>query len=187
MSTRRGEIRSAASTDEAAERNDQIQQEEAQGPCMDAVWEQLVVQVPDLREERRWPRWASRTLAEGGVLSMLCVRLFTHDDRVGALNLFSSQPHAFGLDDEEEAVAIAAHAAVAVAAVEDIEGLKIAVGSRTVIGQATGMVMVQYGLTDGRAFDVLKRLSSHENRKLLQSPGSWSRTGTPTRNNPERL
>ena len=45
--------------------------------------------MPDLRAEDRWSRWGPRVTDELGFLSMTCVRLFTHEDRVGALNLFS--------------------------------------------------------------------------------------------------
>ena len=38
--------------------------------------------------------------------------------------------------------------------------------SRTLIGQAVGIVMERYDLNDERAFAFLKRLSSHRNVKL---------------------
>ena len=41
-----------------------------------------------------------------------------------------------------------------------------AVESRTIVGQATGILMERYGLCPERAFDVLKRISSHSNTKL---------------------
>jgi AmiR/NasT family two-component response regulator len=35
-----------------------------------------------------------------------------------------------------------------------------------VIGQATGIVMERYGLDEETAFDVMRRISSQDNRKL---------------------
>jgi AmiR/NasT family two-component response regulator len=35
-----------------------------------------------------------------------------------------------------------------------------------VIGQALGMVMERYGLDEGAAFNVLRRIASQDNRKL---------------------
>lgn len=166
MATRQGEVRSSAASSRTAARSDAIQREQGEGPCIDAVWAHRVISVPDLSEETRWPKWSAVMSEELGVRSMLCVRLFTHENRVGALNLFSSEPHQFDEDEEQEAVAIAAHAAVAAAAAENIEQLTTAIGNRTLIGQATGMIMVQYDLTGARAFSVLRRLSSEQNRKL---------------------
>jgi ANTAR domain len=40
----------------------------------------------------------------------------------------------------------------------------MAVDRRTAIGKAVGMIMERFDLSDDRAFDVLRRLSSHENR-----------------------
>ena len=41
-----------------------------------------------------------------------------------------------------------------------------AIETRTVIGQAIGIVMERYDLDEDRAFSVLRRISSHENTKL---------------------
>ena len=98
--------------------------------------------------------------------SMLCVRLFTHEDRIGALNMYARDEGAFDEDWIDEAKALAAHAAVAVTAAEKIENLAAAIHNRTAIGQATGLVMAQYELTDLQAFNLLRRLSSTQNRKI---------------------
>jgi GAF domain-containing protein len=161
-----GEVRSAATSGQRALRNDEIQQELQEGPCVAAALTQPVVVIPDLVEDQRWPQWAYRAHDELGFRSGICVRLFTHERGIGALNLFSSEPQQFSDEEEQEAVAVAAHAAVALAASEDIHHLRTAITNRTVIGQATGVVMVQYGLSSLRAFDVLKRLSNEQNRKL---------------------
>lgn len=166
LANKRGEIRSAATSSQPALRNDEIQQELQEGPCVAAALQQPVVSIADLANEDRWPQWAARAREELGFGSGLCVRLFTHERGIGALNLFSSEPGQFNDDEEQEAVAVAAHAAVALAAAEDIEHLRTAITNRTAIGQATGIVMVRYGLTSLRAFEVLKRLSSEQNRKL---------------------
>jgi len=161
-----GKVRSAATSAPRALRNDEIQAELGDGPCVAAAWHEQVVEVRDVRHERRWERWAARAHEELGFGSGVCVRLFHHDRGMGALNLFASAPESFTEEDVQEAVALAAHAAVTLAAAENIEHLQLAITNRTVIGQATGMVMVQYGLTSLQAFDVLKRLSSEQNRKL---------------------
>lgn len=103
---------------------------------------------------------------ELGVGSMVCVQLFTHEDRVGALNMFASAPRAFDADDIDIALAVAAHAAVAATTAQEIDNLQSAVAGRTVIGQATGLLMQRFQLSDHGAFELLRRLSMEQNIKL---------------------
>jgi GAF domain-containing protein len=168
LASRGGHIETSAATDTVPRRGDALQQELGEGPCVDAAWANPVIRVPDLGREQRWPRWAPQAHRDFRMGSMLCVRLFTHADRIGALNMYAAEVDAFDEDHFEEARAIAAHAAVAVAAAERIENLEGAIVNRTAIGQATGLVMAQYELTDGQAFNLLRRLSSVQNRKLAE-------------------
>jgi AmiR/NasT family two-component response regulator len=54
------------------------------------------------------------------------------------------------------------------AADERVRHLVTALEHRTVIGQATGIVMERYGLDPQAAFAVLLRISSHRNRKVYE-------------------
>jgi AmiR/NasT family two-component response regulator len=47
-----------------------------------------------------------------------------------------------------------------------VEGLNTALVSRTVIGQAEGILMERFNIDADRAFRVLKRVSSQSNTKL---------------------
>ena len=49
----------------------------------------------------------------------------------------------------------------------EIKQLQQAVESRTVIGQAEGILMERLGLDSTQAFEYLRRVSSHTNRKLV--------------------
>ncbi|ROR91893.1 GAF and ANTAR domain-containing protein [Nocardioides aurantiacus] len=167
LATTAGRIRTSACTGEVPVAADRLQQELGEGPCVDAAWHEEVVSATDLGFDTRWPLWAPRAVAELGVRSMVCVRLFTHDDRLGALNLFSHRRAAFSAEDLDEAMVYAAHAAVAITAAEQIEGLTTAVHNRTVLGQATGLLMAQYAVTAHQAFNLLRRLSSEQNRKVV--------------------
>src|SRR4051794_18376447 len=102
---------------------------------------------------------------------MLCLQLFTHENKLGALNLYSKQIDAYTKENLDEAIAIAAHAAVAVAAAQHIDRLGIGMARRTLNGQAVGILMERYDLDADRAFSVLVRLSSTENRKLFDIAG----------------
>lgn len=164
--TRKGEVTTTAATDDLPARADELQQLLGEGPCLDAVWGADLVSVPHLDREPRWPHWGPQAVEELGVRSMVCVRLFTNEGQLGALNLFSSHDAAFAPADLDEALAVAAHAAVAMAAASEIKGLGTAVDNRTVLGQATGLVMAQYQVTATQAFNLLRRLSSEQNRKV---------------------
>jgi AmiR/NasT family two-component response regulator len=48
-----------------------------------------------------------------------------------------------------------------------IEQLEVAVRHRTVIGQAQGILMQQLSIDADTAFEYLKRVSMHSNRKLI--------------------
>jgi AmiR/NasT family two-component response regulator len=63
--------------------------------------------------------------------------------------------------------ALAAHLAVSLAASREIDGLGVALHSRTVIGQAVGILMERLGLGAEQALAYLKRVSSHSNTKLV--------------------
>ncbi len=164
---RRGTATVAAATSEPAVRQAEIQQEVGEGPCAASDRGELVVSVPDVGLERRWPRWAARAHRELGIASTVCFPLFTHENQVGALTLLSWRVDAFSREDVEEGLALAAHAAVALVSAAEIDNLRVAMDTRTVIGQATGLVMAAYKLSPEAAFGVLRRFSMEQNRKLV--------------------
>ncbi len=106
---------------------------------------------------------------------MLCFRLF-NDHTLGALNLYSTRLDAFDEDDLAEGLALAAHAAVAMTAAQEAEHLRTAMDTRTVIGQAAGILMERFDLTEDHAFAVLVRVSSTTNTKLRQVAADLVRT-----------
>ena len=163
----RDRIRTPVATDERLRELDEAQYELGEGPCRASIVDHETVVVDDLATDPRWPAWG-RAMVEGlGIRSSLSFRLFTRPDRTwGALNVYSTTPGAFTDEDVEQGRTIAAMAAVALARSISDEQLVRAIESRTVIGQAVGMLMERYGLDDDRAFDVLRRLSSQQNVKL---------------------
>ena len=50
----------------------------------------------------------------------------------------------------------------------EIAQLHLAMRSRTLIGQATGMLMLLMDIGEDQAFEYLRRVSSHTNRKLTE-------------------
>jgi len=162
----RRRIETPAATDDACRRGDELQYEVGQGPCLQSIHDQETVRSGDLRTEQRWPLWSSRVSDELGFRSMLCLQLFVSRDTLGALNLYSTRVDAFDADDEATALALAAQVAVALSAAKEFESLESAIATRTVIGQAQGMLMQRYRLTPHQAFAVLARESQAGNRRL---------------------
>jgi len=106
-------VESVAYSSDLVLRADQLQYELDEGPCLDAVWTDGVLVVPDLVADGRWPRWAPAA-ARLGVGSSVSVHLFT-DTALGSLNLYSLHPRDYGHADLEAAKVIGAHASVVLA------------------------------------------------------------------------
>jgi GAF domain-containing protein len=161
-------VTSRSTTDALPSVVDQIQTETQEGPCVDAIKEHEVFVTGSLSQERRWPAFARRAHEQTGVTSILSLRLFSSQDTMGSLNLYSVEPDAF--DDEDIAVGsvFAAHAAVALAGASREAQLEAKADTRNVIGMAKGMIMARQQITDDEAFDILRRASQRANVKLRQ-------------------
>lgn len=173
----RRSVETVASTGALPEQVDAVQYETGQGPCLDAIWEQDVVRIDDLAATPRWPEFSARAV-ELGIGSMLCFRLFVEEDTSGALNLFAPSADAFDEDAERIGSVFAAHAGLAWDHAQQVDGLTAAVASRTLIGQAQGILMGSRRVTADEAFALLRRASQHSNRKLRDVARDVVDTGT---------
>lgn len=171
------EVETPAASDERAAKADQLQYELSEGPCLDAVWDHEVLQIDDLEADERYPRWSRRAATDIGIRSVLSLQLFTDGGSLGALNLFSPQVGAFDAEDRGEAQAFAAQAAPAVRRALKEESLRTAMATRTLIGQAQGILIERLRLTPDQAFAVLSRLSQDTNTKLREVARRLVETG----------
>jgi GAF domain-containing protein len=169
-------IETPAATDELVHRGDQLQYSLGEGPCLDAIWHYDTVISPNLAKEDRWQKWAPRVAAELNIGSMLALRLFTSTELVGALNLYSEDIDAFDEDDAYTGTYLAAQIAVAVAATQQTENLRIGLLNRTIIGQAQGILMERYNIDADQAFNLLRRVSQDSNIKLIRVADELVRT-----------
>ncbi|WP_245557055.1 GAF and ANTAR domain-containing protein [Jongsikchunia kroppenstedtii] len=156
---------SMAPTSERARNLDGLQHKYHQGPCWDAATSDLAVRSDDLEKETRWPAFAPAAVALGAH-SMLSFRLFTHDDRMAALNLFSDTAGAFTDESDTVGGMLATHAAIALISNDRHLQFRSALASRDIIGQAKGMIMERFDVDAVRAFELLSRLSSDSNTRL---------------------
>ncbi|WP_316311864.1 GAF domain-containing protein, partial [Clavibacter michiganensis] len=96
--------------------SDLLQQRLGEGPCFDAAHSahgERVFRIPDLTTaEQRWTGFAPQA-HQLGVGSMMGFLLFTEDEDLGALNMYSYRPGAFTEADETAGWLLASHAAVA--------------------------------------------------------------------------
>lgn len=78
-----------------------MQAEHGEGPCIDAILDHHLVYGADLAADPRWPTWGPAVVTATGIRSMMCFPLFTSDDVVGALNLYSTRTRAFDTVDRD--------------------------------------------------------------------------------------
>jgi GAF domain-containing protein len=159
-----GRLVTSAPTDDLLLRIDAVQYELQEGPCYDAATNSGHVISSNLGADQRWPRYGPMAV-QHGIRAQVGVRLFDARKSQGALNLYSTRVGAF--DDIETLSGLFAHqAGVAIAYAQHVQNLEEAVRTRTIIGQAVGIVMERYQLDDERAFAFLARLSQQRNVKL---------------------
>jgi len=172
----RKQIQPRASTGDLPRAVDRLQEQLEQGPCMDAVWEEEVVLVDDIRNDARWPDFAEQA-ADAGAGSMMCFQLFVQGDNLGALNIYARTPGAFDDECREIGHMLATHAGLALAGAQHEENLRGAISNRDAIGQAKGILMERYKITADQAFGLLVRSSSILNRKLRDVADELTATG----------
>jgi GAF domain-containing protein len=170
------QISSPAYSSKVAYDSDQAQYETDEGPCLDALRQHETIVIDDLATETRWPDYRTRAL-ELGVRSMISFRLFAHEDTMGALDFYASTPHAYDRTSRILGQVFASHASVALKAAITEAGLKVAINTRDVIGQAKGIIMSHHHLTAEAAFELLRKISQHHNRLLREVAEAIATTG----------
>lgn len=158
-------IETVTATGDAARRIDEVQYELGEGPCLDALEHKRPLEVEDLRDESRWPRFA-KAAAAMGIHSRMAFLLYTSDENLGALNIYSESCEAFDSEAQQIGQLFATHAALAYGQARTQGQLTDAMATRQRIGQAIGIVMERHGIDEDRAFQFLVRVSTTGNIKL---------------------
>ncbi|MEU6132861.1 GAF and ANTAR domain-containing protein [Saccharopolyspora sp. NPDC047091] len=173
----RRRVETLAVTDDLVGNSDRFQVELGEGPCLDAAQHrEQAYRIADMTGTTRWPRYAAKA-RELGIGSMMGFLLFTDEDELGALNLYSSRPGAFTDHSELIGWIMASHAAVAFSSARVDAQLHSAVATRQLIGEALGIVMERYKISADQAFDVLRTSSQHTNVKLRDVAERIATTG----------
>ena len=154
---------------------DELQYSMDVGPCLEAMrGSDVMVLAPDLAEDPRFQPFGEAAAAQG-CRAVLAHRLYVDSQSLGSLNLYSDEIDGFSDDDQRRSIVLAALASLALHAMLlalDHEGLREAVRSRDVIGQAKGILMLRQGIDADAAFAELQRLSQSRNTKLRDVAGT---------------
>lgn len=151
---------------------DEAQYGQDDGPCLQALRTGEEVHVLDMLDEVRWGPYPAYAAA-CGTRSSLSLPVAAHSHTAGALNLYAPHPGAFADSDLTGLRTLAAQATGAIALAQRIadvhefaEDLQTAMRSRTLIDQATGVIMAQQRCGAEEAFGILRTASQHRNIKL---------------------
>lgn len=163
----------AAATSQAMLDIEELEIGLAQGPCLEAYRSGERMLIGDLRQwEDRWPEFVPRIL-DLGMRSAAAFPLRVREDRIGALNLYRSEPRAFEDNEVRLGQALADIAAVGIlqerAVVEAerrAEQLQRALNSRVLIEQAKGVLGERHGVPPRETFEKLRRHARNNNRTL---------------------
>lgn len=159
-----GEWHTAVTSNKDVSRVDALQYELGEGPWIDANGHQHFI-IRDVAADPRWPNWGPRAAALGAG-ALLAVHIDVAEHHVGALNLYSYRPRDYDADDVTTAYLLASHVALVLTSVLKVEGITNALESRSMIGQAQGIVMQRYDMNATHAWDAMVRTSQNANQKI---------------------
>lgn len=177
-------VRSLAPTDQLVIDSDRLQERLREGPCFDIAQpehDEHVFRIPDLTEKaERWPAYVPRA-RELGLGSMMSFLLYTREEELGALDLYSHEPGTFTEASETAGWLLASHAAVAFATARTDAQMQEAIATRHMIGEAMGILMGRHHISEEQAFDILRTHSQQTNTKLRDVARRVCETGSPAR------
>jgi transcriptional regulator with GAF, ATPase, and Fis domain len=170
-----GKIKTVGATDPMAALLDEIQYETGEGPCLSAIAEHETFLIPDMEKDETWPVFSRRAAKETGVASLLSYVLRVDASSLGAVNMMARHKDVFEPDDLTAGTLFAAQARVALSNAVTHEGdqtkiaqLEEAIQTRTVIGEAIGLLMASRKCDKDEAFEVLADMSQRSNTKLRE-------------------
>lgn len=155
-------LRYVAATDEPARMLEEAQDEVGEGPCVDALVYDELVQTRDFREDDRWP--ALKPKVPEQVRAILGVPVHVFGEPVGSLDAYLDEPYEW---DESDVRALDAYSGLIGSLLasalearersEVIKQLQHALDNRVIIERAVGMLMGRDGIDAVAAFNRLRR------------------------------
>ncbi len=170
LSDQRGALRVVSSSTEQAHLVELFQLQANEGPCLDCFRTSRQVISPDLDNEPRWPRFVAHA-REAGYRAVHALPLRLRSDTIGALNLFGNRP--LSTQDLRIGQALADVATIGILQERAIhhreilaEQLQVALNSRVIIEQASGILAERGRLDLAQAFTLLRSHARSSNRRL---------------------
>jgi len=144
--------------------------------------------------------WARRWILNGGPLAVLGPAVPPVRLMVSIASSIASNNRVIGAREKDGLMAQPTHGDVAIpedhfeirnerldALKREVDGLKAALASRTVIGIALGIIIEREHVTETEAFQILKRMSQHSNVKLRDIAAQMAKDAQRSyRENPRR-
>ena len=169
----RGELRVAASSNEAAGLLELFQIQNDQGPCLDCFRTGQPVTAADLAGPgQQWPRFAAAA-TQAGFRTVEALPMRLRDQVIGALNLFRGDPGPFDPAELRLGQALADVATIGLLHERNVrcsdtlaEQLQRALNSRVVIEQAKGKLAERLGMDMDQAFTLLRDYARNSNQRL---------------------
>ena len=169
----RGELRVAASSNEAAGLLELFQIQNDQGPCLDCFRTGQPVTATDLAAPgQQWPRFAAAA-TQAGFRTVEALPMRLRDQVIGALNLFRADPGPFDPAELRLGQALADVATIGLLHERNVrrsdtvaEQLQGALNSRVVIEQAKGKLAERLSMDMDQAFTVLRDYARNSNQRL---------------------
>jgi transcriptional regulator with GAF, ATPase, and Fis domain len=172
---RDGQIETLAATDAFVEKIDAIQYDLREGPCVTALRQDRLVMIAGDETDERWPRFLPQA-RDVGLRSQMAIRLFHQRHGVAALNFYSTCQDSIDPQAPMSAELFATHAALALGHAHEVDDLNAAMETRSLIGQAMGILMERYRISSEHAFHFLTRTSQQSNVKLRDVAAELVRT-----------
>jgi transcriptional regulator with GAF, ATPase, and Fis domain len=171
----RGELRVAASSNEAAGVLELFQIQNDQGPCLDCYRTGRPVTATDLSGPgQQWPRFAAAA-AKSGFRTVEALPMRLRDQVIGALNLFRAEAGPFDAATLRLGQALADVATIGLLHERNVrrgdvvaEQLQAALNSRVIIEQAKGKLAERLTVDTDEAFGVLRDYARNSNQRLTE-------------------
>jgi GAF domain-containing protein len=153
---------------------DAIQYRLGEGPCISAAATGKTVSTGNLRTDELWPVFGPQA-ADLGINSAISLPLILDGDVLGALNVYAYEHDAFDQSSRLVGELFAGPAAVALHNAKVLDEarrsatqLAKALGNRSVIDQAVGIVMSRSGLSAEETYLRIRIISQREQRPMAE-------------------
>ena len=165
----RSKPRTMAASAAVAETLDQLQYQADAGPCLNAIASQTATITDLTTDDERWPGFSEPAVAASDARAVLSYPLTDGGHPSVSLNLYAGGIDAF--DDPPPPRIVVTAALISLVLTADgqrdrADNLHAGLSTSRQIGAAVGILMHRHHWTEKQAFEALRKVSQHSNRKL---------------------